>query len=137
MEDGREWLKELSEKCRSIEISGKIIYFRLPTDEQRQPILDHLKLTEDERKNFNDNGAFGWIQMFFNMCTKVAVSSPEFADFTDDEWTRLLVATRTEGQVFSPVLEMAMQLCGFPNPEDVIGEDHIADADEKIGDLPI
>ena len=140
MKDGRKWLEEVSEKCRSIKVFDKKIYFRLPTEEQREPVVAHLKLSEEERKTYNENGAFGWIQMFFNLCVKTAVSSPEFDDFTDEEWTRLLVASRPAGEVFSPILTMSMELCGFPNPEEVVGEeveDHIVAADKKIGDLPI
>ena len=141
MSIGREWLEELSENCRSIKIKDKDIFFRLPDDEQRKALNEHIKFTVEQRKAYKDNGAFGWLEKFFVLCCRTTVSSPEFEDFTDAEWTRLIVVTREEGRIFSPILEMAMDLCGFPKSDDIVEtklleEDHVAKADEEIGDTP-
>ena len=142
MNSGREWMKELSENCRSVNVKGKDIFFRLPDDKQREAVVKHIALTTEERKAYEPDGAYGWLDKFFVLCCRTAVSSPEFRNFTDKEWSRLIVLTRAEDRVFSPVLELAMEMCGYPKPDDIteevlLKEDRIAKADEEIGDTPI
>ena len=113
----RDWLDNLADNYRELEIDGKIITFRLPEPEALSAIRAHVYGDAERVKNGESSVQDGadWQAKWFGMCLAATVNTTnDIRERSPDEWLRAAAALiRDDGGEESPMLAMALRICGF------------------------